>query len=60
MFLTGGAELSRSTNVEKSIGSPELQKIESAFGYFGKEILEIIVYNSEKLKNPLTKQANSW
>ncbi|CAG8776691.1 9015_t:CDS:1, partial [Gigaspora margarita] len=34
--------------------------IESAFGRFGKEILGIIVYNSEKLKNPLTKQANNW
>ncbi|CAG8728334.1 30420_t:CDS:2 [Gigaspora margarita] len=47
-------------NVKKSIGSPELQKIESAFERFGKEVLGIIVYNSEKLKNPLTKQANSW
>ncbi|CAG8849612.1 35083_t:CDS:1, partial [Gigaspora margarita] len=47
-------------NVEKSIGSPKFQKIKSAFGRFGKEVLGIIVYNSEKLKNPLTKQANSW
>ncbi|RIB08148.1 hypothetical protein C2G38_2212389 [Gigaspora rosea] len=47
-------------NVEKSIGSPELQKIESAFRRFGKEVLGIIVYNSEKLKNPLMKQANIW
>ncbi|CAG8849400.1 27683_t:CDS:1, partial [Gigaspora margarita] len=37
-------------NVKKSIGSPEFQKIESAFGCFGKEVLGIIVYNSEKLK----------
>ncbi|CAG8817561.1 34388_t:CDS:1, partial [Gigaspora margarita] len=47
-------------NVEKSIGSSKLQKIESAFGRFGKDVLEIIIYNSEKLKNSLTKQANSW
>ncbi|CAG8843633.1 40455_t:CDS:1, partial [Gigaspora margarita] len=37
-------------NVKKSIGSPKLLKIELAFGYFGKEVLGIIVYNSEKLK----------
>ncbi|CAG8835807.1 10457_t:CDS:1, partial [Gigaspora margarita] len=34
--------------------------IESSFKHFGEEIIGIIVYNSEKLVNPLTKQANIW
>ncbi|CAG8801806.1 4842_t:CDS:2, partial [Dentiscutata erythropus] len=47
-------------NIEKAIGSPELQKIQSSFKHFGEEILGIIVYNSEKLSNPLTKSAKIW
>ncbi|CAG8669172.1 23641_t:CDS:2 [Gigaspora rosea] len=47
-------------NIENSIGAPELQKIESSFKRFGEQIMGIIVYNSEKLKNPLTRNANIW
>ncbi|CAG8739729.1 1919_t:CDS:2, partial [Dentiscutata erythropus] len=47
-------------NIKKAIGSPELQKIQSSFKCFGEEILGIIVYNSEKLSNPLMKSAKIW
>ncbi|CAG8850853.1 14424_t:CDS:1, partial [Gigaspora margarita] len=43
-------------NIEQPIHFPELQKIKSLFKHFGKEAVGIIVYNSKKLKNPLTKQ----
>ncbi|CAG8837261.1 30680_t:CDS:1, partial [Gigaspora margarita] len=42
-------------NVEQPIYFLELQKIELSFKYFEKEIVKIIVYNSKKLKNSLTK-----
>ncbi|CAG8791083.1 22657_t:CDS:1, partial [Dentiscutata erythropus] len=47
-------------NIEKAIGSSELQKIQLSFKRFGDEILGIIVYNSKKLSNPLMKSAKIW
>ncbi|CAG8768475.1 26988_t:CDS:2 [Dentiscutata erythropus] len=52
--------LIQAKNIEKPLGSPELQKIQSSFNCFETEVLEIIVYNSEKLTNSLTKNAKIW